>query len=187
MNDDEYDGDGDGDGDEIPVVCQLGIVSAVLGYLSRCKFELNKRHLNAIIAGVNEMMVELDRPSVPATPGMGLAAWIQSDATGLSSRYMARVLASYCKLDDVRVPEERLELKGIHFPHDPADFGRCVGLLDAVPEFRLHDEILLDPVHGKEWNGLIGKWEELEALYREESPSGSAPRLLAEMRKIINS
>ena len=69
-------------------------------------------------------------------------------------------------------------------PVDPSDFGRCMELLDAVPEFRprLKEMAEVSPI----WAGLVECWDELERLYREEVSTGKAPKLYDRMQEIID-
>ncbi len=151
---------------------QPELVGRILKYIDKTGWEggLNCRQMNAIIAGANVIIQELDRPHVAATPGMGWASWLSCDDTGRSSVFMCRVLTggqhgeNYC-------------------PADPADFGRCIGLLDAAPVLRPSLPMLRN--HGPQWTALVDAWTELEALYREELPSGTAPKLFARMRELL--
>jgi hypothetical protein len=53
------------------------------------------------------------------------------------------------------------------YPLDPDDFKRCLKLLKAAPEVRLHFSAIraLSPT----WAALIDHWDELEALFIEEA------------------
>lgn len=131
--------------------------------------ELNQRHTNVIIRAADMVVEELSKDHRPAEPGMGLKAWLQCDDTGLSSRYMARVLCKFGVIGNA-----------VHYPHDPADFGRCVGLLDAEPRLRESISALTEN-HGPQWKVLIEHWDELEVLYR----TGKAPRLSERMKQLL--
>lgn len=65
-------------------------------------------------------------------------------------------------------------------PYDPDDFGRCYRLLQLFPQWRER----LPEVAKKfpEWRGLVGAWDELTALYEEELPKHTAPKLYARMK-----
>lgn len=147
---------------------QADLVLGILTLLEKRKVAVNVRQTNAVINAANDIMDELRRPHTEAAPGCGLRAWYASDSTGLSSRYMASVLAPLAGLMGAGTPGT------INYPHDPADFGRCLTLLDAAPELRPHLAALANG-HGPAWAGLIAAWAELETLYREELPSGKAP------------
>lgn len=56
-------------------------------------------------------------------------------------------------------------------------------MLEAIPEWRgrIHEAADLSP----QWAVLLEHWDELEALYREEEPSGIAPRCYARMKELI--
>lgn len=162
-------------------VSQIDLISGIIKLLDRQGVKvMNARQTNAVIAAANTVVNALAIEHRPATPGMGLTAWLESDDTGMSSRYMACALATLTGLQQaVYVSNDGT----IPSPRDPDDFGRCVRLLDAVPELREHIPALKDG-HGPAWAGLVAAWDELEALYREELPSGKAPRLYERMRGI---
>lgn len=93
------------------------------------------------------------------------ARWAAGSNTGESSKAMLKVMlgerpkTSFC------------------YPHDNSDLGRCIGLLDAVPEYRERlDEM---KAIGPEWKALIEHWPELEARYRRDD------KTLYERMKII--
>jgi predicted HAD superfamily Cof-like phosphohydrolase len=117
-------------------------------------------------------------PDPPVSSATRLMTWRVGDDTGLSSRCLARRLAPPA---GIGVP---IGGHGTDHPLDPADFGRCVRLLEAVPELRPHlpHAAGISPV----WAALVGCWGELEALYREELPSGTARRLYRRMRELID-
>lgn len=103
-------------------------------------------------------------------------AWFIYGETGISSEAMA------CAVSGM-MPNP----KGTHFgnhPHDPDDLNRCIKFLDAVPEARDHlDKVA---VLSKTWAALVGNWSELEALLREEVPTGigRAPKTYARMKQL---
>lgn len=109
-----------------------------------------------------------------AAPDIALRAllWIVGRDTGLSSRTIWAVMMG--------VPPVRP-----YYPADPADFGRCFRLLQAVPEWRTRlSEVA--PVSDV-WAALIERWGEVEALYVEELAGGTgmAPKCYALMKSII--
>lgn len=103
-------------------------------------------------------------------------AWLGAGDTGLSSETMCLYFISG------RAPERLHGFRRISYPLDPSDFGRCVRLLAAVPEWRarLPELAALSP----EWDGLVANWDRLEALYWEELPAKTAPRLYAAMHEL---
>lgn len=165
------------------MICQLDIVNAILDNLERSGLkELNSRQLNAAIRAADKIMTDLHQPHAEAMVGMGLQKWLRSDETGKSSLYMAHILAPLARLGVVQNPRKSYDEMNPH-PYDPSDFSRCVKLLDAVPELRAHLKVLGED-HGPVWSRLIAHWDEMEALYREEFPSGKAPKLYARMTAI---
>jgi hypothetical protein len=159
-------------------VSQIDLIAYITRFLARRGHkDVNVRQINAIIEGANFIVAAFAVPHQPAAAGMGLARWLASDDTGLSSECLARHLAPLAGID---VP---VGGRGTHYPHDPADFGRCLRLLEAVPE--LHTHLARAADISRQWAALVARWEELEGLYREEFPSGSAPKLYRRMKEII--
>ncbi len=153
---------------------QPELVGALLRWLdNRGVKSMISRQLNAVIAAADGIIAAIDDPPRDSAPGMGLRAWLNTDDTGQSSLYMAQVLAPLAGL--------AAPAPGVHsrdpWPHDPGDFGRCVRLLEAVPELRAHVAALANPEHGPVWNGIANEWDALEGLFREEAPSGKCPKL----------
>jgi hypothetical protein len=163
----------------MPQVSQGQLVTAVVAELGRQGVtDANERQMNAVIAAADLIAAAFARGHAAAAPGSGLAAWLASDDTGLSSRYLAYVLGT--------AAGERAPWAGNEHPHDADDFGRCVRLLDAAPALRPHLPALAQG-HGPVWAGLAAAWAELEALYREEAPGGRAPKCYRRVREIIES
>jgi hypothetical protein len=166
---------------------QIDLIVAVTAELERQGFpDANARQLNAVIEGVDRIVAGFGRPHQPAAAGSGLKAWFASDETGLSSRALARALHG-AAFPGVPLPHScrgRGDAGGEH-PHDPSDFGRCLAVLAAEPSLRarLPAAAALSPV----WSRLVAAWDELEALYREEAPSGKAPKLFRRLQEIEGS
>lgn len=104
--------------------------------------------------------------------GQDLKKWFHGPDTGLSSRTIFRKLSG---------KQWRGEFDYDTTPADPADFGRCHRLLHSFTGWRARIVEMAD-VPG--WAGLVAAWDELEALYLEELPSGQCPKLYARMREI---
>lgn len=68
-------------------------------------------------------------------------------------------------------------------PRDPDDFGRCHRLL-AAPWANGWKARMGWMTRYPEWRRIALAWEELDALYVEERPTGNAPRLFARMRAL---
>lgn len=65
------------------------------------------------------------------------------------------------------------------YPHDGSDLGRCIGLLNAVPEYR--ERLAEMKVVGPEWSALVDHWPELEAMHR-----AGGGRLYDRMKSILD-
>jgi len=82
-----------------------------------------------------------------------------------------------------------IELKhGNHHPSDPADFNRCLMLLDAVPEIRDHMDRVA-AISGT-WAKMVDRWDEVEKCFLEEvgfnwSKGHSAPLTYKLMMDVI--
>lgn len=109
------------------------------------------RYFNAIIQAANLICEEYAKPVVRAPKGMGLIEWLASDDTGLSSLFMASKLTGMFKAKYA-------------YPHDPADFGRCLRLVEAVP--KLESKIRDMSQHGKEWAVVAANWHEWAEVCR---------------------
>jgi hypothetical protein len=101
--------------------------------------------------------------------------WLTNGEKGLSSETMCLYLLS---------GEVTRRFPGPMSPSDPSDLGRCLGLLDFVPEWRARLPEMA--AVSAEWAALVPIWDRIEALYREERPTGSAPRCYAAMREALD-
>lgn len=78
------------------------------------------------------------------------AEWALSDDTGASSKTIARHMMG---MD-----------KSYSYPSDGGDLGRCIRLLDAIPEWR--ERLPEMAQHSEAWAALVEHWAELEAMHR---------------------
>lgn len=102
-----------------------------------------------------------------ASAELRAAKWAAAGKTGVSSLAMLAVMTgerpktSFC------------------YPHDGSDLGRCIGLLDAVPEYR--ERLAEMKAIGPEWAALIDHWPELEARWRRDDD-----QLYERMKEILD-
>jgi hypothetical protein len=112
---------------------------------------------------------------VSKTPNAALE-WARGRDTGLSSLLIFEVLSG----------REVFELaqwgRSYIVPWDPSDFGRCYRLLKAVPRWRKRLEKVAQK-HPR-WRPLVDRWDELERLWEEESPTRTCPKLFALMLEL---
>jgi hypothetical protein len=101
--------------------------------------------------------------------------WIKGPDTGMSSLTIMSVLS------DKHKHPGRYEIRG-EYPLDPSDFGRCYRLLALFPEWRSR----LSEVAEKypKWKELVEHWDELEALWEKESPTGMCSKLYDRMQEL---
>lgn len=134
------------------MIAQIELISGILGVMDKLQpgIALLPRQANAVIAAADLIVAQLRTPERTVRPAMGLAAWLASDGTGASSLYMAHVLAGYSH-------------KRQAYPLDSGDFGRCLGLLLAVPNLRERLPVMAE--YGQEWAALIAEWDSLAADY----------------------
>lgn len=101
--------------------------------------------------------------------------WSVSDDTGLSSKTIwAHMMAGMA-------PE-----RGADYPRDVSDLGRCLRLLDRVPEWKPRIQEMAK--YGKYWAALVERWDELAAMYAAEMLAHSgrtAPKTYAMMKSIF--
>lgn len=147
---------------------QIGLFSAINKEI--CKqvpgLPAEPRLMNCVIAAANMIVAEFKKPIVKATPGMGLNAWVQSDDTGMSSRYMAYALSGNAWLMRWGTPE-------FAYPRDPDDLGRCIRLIRAVPELAERVHLMAQSDHGKEWFAVAANWSRWVAMYDDENDDGT--------------
>ena len=86
--------------------------------------------------------------------------WMMAGKTGVSSKTILHVMEG--------TPPPRF---GASVPCDPSDFGRCHGLLEAIPAYRarLHEVAEKYP----EWVGLVREWSKLTDMYAASTASGN--------------
>ncbi|PZR93527.1 MAG: hypothetical protein DI537_10440 [Stutzerimonas stutzeri] len=103
--------------------------------------------------------------------------WIVGEHVGSSS------MAIFAHMTGVK-PRQ-----GFSNPWDPSDFGRCLRLLRAVPEWRVRLPEMAR--RSKAWKALCARWSEIERCMEEEvglnwEKSQSAPRTYELMKEIID-
>jgi len=103
--------------------------------------------------------------------------WLANGQTGISSETIA-FTALGIKYNKAR------------HPYDPADFNRCLLLVEKCPEIINHfDKIKkLSP----EWNAIISNWNEIKELFIQEvgwdwSKAYSAPKTYNRMKVVLES
>ncbi len=81
--------------------------------------------------------------------------WFASGKVGISSKAMA------CAV--IGLPQHGFDKS---MPYDPADFNRCLLLLDEVPEIREKFDTIA--ALSKSWERLILRWDEVEKTFLDE-------------------
>lgn len=136
------------------MVDQIELIAAIGKELGRQKHKyLNARQMGAVINAANLIVAEMETPHRSSVPGEGLTAWLASDDAGMSSKYMAHILADGPKVEPA-------------YPHDADDFGRCSRFLLAVTDRK---EIAAMDSCGKIWQGLVTMWPVLEIAYKHKN------------------
>lgn len=102
--------------------------------------------------------------------------WLAGPDTGASSKSIVVVMER-----DVAL----LAMLGrcLDYPRDPSDLGRCIRLLEIEPSYRARIREM--SIAGPEWAQIAAHWDQLEALYHNEFPSGTAPRCYEMMQGLI--
>lgn len=147
---------------------QMSLISAIANEITRefPGITVVPRQFNAIIAAANGLVEEFAKPIVKATPGMGLEAWLDSDDTGSSSLYMAWCLSGgqFGYWQGRNQPEPA-------YPRDPDDLGRCIRLIEAVPEFG--GKIPEMAHRGSHWLAVTTNWARWVEMYYDENDDGT--------------
>jgi hypothetical protein len=133
-------------------ISQIQLISDIQEMLGKKypDIKLNTRQFNAVIKASTILSNELNKETQHAGEDIGLVAWLASDDVGMSSKYMAQVLAD--------IPGER---EYAH-PYDPSDFKRCQKLLISVPA--LKERLNLMAKESEVWAGLVEDWDEISRL-----------------------
>ncbi len=100
-----------------------------------------------------------------------LNIWLLGNDTGASSK----AIATYLSSGITRPIMSR--------PMDGWDLGRCIRLLDLIPEFRLMFPAMKQ-VH-PQWAILVEHWAELEALYAEDLPTGKMVKSTERIQELL--
>lgn len=98
------------------------------------------------------------------------ATWIVGRDTGSSSKALWAVM---------------MGVKGDgSYPSDGGDLGRCLRLLEAVPEWkaRLPEMSAVSPY----WEALVKHWDELAALHAKDDQRGRHDAVYARMKQILD-
>lgn len=151
---------------------QIALITAITEELNRQIPGLPADgRMNVIIKAANNICAEYSRELVFASPGMGLEKWLDSDDTGKSSLYMAWCLSGgqFGYWQHRRQPEA-------DYPRDPADLGRCIRLIEAVPAFS--GKITEMSKHGYEWQAVARNWVRWVDLHA----NGNGRELYSEMK-----
>lgn len=149
---------------------QIGLISAISTEIEKQipGTPAEPRYMNAIINAANLICDEFRRPIVKASSDMGLTAWLASDDTGASSKYMASILSGQFSVSH-------------NYPWDPSDFGRCIRLLEAVPE--LESELHKMKACSPQWAAVVDNWDKWSELYKARNSN----KLYQEMKSAYNS
>ncbi len=143
---------------------QIELIAAISKELDRQHpgIGVNTRHFNAITRAANIIMTEFDRPDSVAAAGAGLDAWLNSDRVGLSSRFIAYQISEKLGLpfQDGRGRAENYP------PADPADFDRCLHLIEVVPEFAPH--LATMNAFGPKWQAVVQHWDEWKTMLQAD-------------------
>jgi hypothetical protein len=67
-------------------------------------------------------------------------------------------------------------------PCDPADFKRCMDLLDMVPEFANRMQEMKEV--SEQWAAVVDHWDELVQLYYDEYDTRTCQKLYGRMKEL---
>ena len=143
---------------------QIELIAAITKELSRQHpgITMSPRHFNAVTEAATKVVAEYGREDVIAAAGAGLTAWLNSDRVGLSSRFIAYQISEKLGLpfQDGRGRAEN------HPPAAPADFDRCLHLIEVLPEFAPH--LATMNAFGPKWQAVVQHWDEWKTMLQAE-------------------
>ncbi|WP_226982806.1 hypothetical protein [Vibrio navarrensis] len=105
-----------------------------------------------------------------------ILTWLAKDGGGLSSQFMV--------FTALGIEPKRVGC----YPRDPADFNRCLVLIDRVPEVKNFFDVIAQS--NPQWSALIKNWDLIEQTFLEEagldwSKNNRAPKTYALMKEIL--
>lgn len=111
-------------------------------------------------------------PALSPASIKSLGQWFADQDTGISSEAMATIAMG----------AKKSKLARFDAPHDPADFGRCYRLVQAVPELREHFPRIgrMVPAFAE----ILKEWDSLCALYLQDLPSGRSDALYRRIKEL---
>ncbi|MEZ8292414.1 hypothetical protein AB6D11_01025 [Vibrio splendidus] len=139
-----------------PVISQIQLISAITKEMKSQNPDINidLPMYNVILSAANLVCDESARERVYATMPMTRQEWLESDDTGLSSKFLCGVITG---------PEGLLHSDG-PLPCDFADLGRCVRMVRALGGHEyLHRLSQCEPG----WVRIGEHWSIIEAWYDE--------------------
>ncbi|WP_288985817.1 hypothetical protein [uncultured Pseudoalteromonas sp.] len=139
---------------------QMALFSAISKELTRQHPDMPviSSVFNKCIEAANLICDECEREQIMARKGMSLLEWFNCDDTGLSSRYMARVI-------DGSTPHQIL-IREYEYPRDADDLGRCIRMVRACG---LENHVFLLLTTGHEWHQIANDWEKLVTWYDQNN------------------
>lgn len=109
------------------------------------------------------------------TLAMQVLNWQAKGDVGISSATMASIALGMKK---------NFYHSHFGYPLDPADFNRCMLLVDEIPEIKQHFAAISRSVPA--FKGILDNWEELTDILRKEKKKGkSAPKTYARMQELL--
>lgn len=104
------------------------------------------------------------------------AVWLANGERGMSSDAIVQ------KATGVRVGDAFHD--GTAIPYDPADFRRCVLLVQCYPILRFKLPEMAEV--STQWANIVNHWDELESLYNleKDNTDGKAPKLYRRLREL---
>ncbi len=145
----------------------LGVSSALGANLAVCRE-----------GDIEKWELEINDKAKKSSGGDDELKWLRSTDTGTSS------LTIFSVLSELHGVAALARTYGADIPHDPDDFGRCYRLIERFPHWRNRLSEVSDrfPI----WKPFVETWEQLEALWKAESPSGKCPQLYKKIKELLN-
>lgn len=122
-----------------------------------CQIFYSKLHICSSLEELNTICVAPDISHYNDTERKAYA-WLESGKTGLSSI----TICNYLLPDLSHHSFDKDDIDKGYYPHDSADFKRCLGFFNAVPE--LESSIPLLSNINPTWQKLVQQWDNIKEL-----------------------
>lgn len=168
---------------------QVDLIAAILAVVDKHAPEdgYTARQMQTVVEAADKVRAAFGGPPRRSTAGAGLVAWLLSDDVGASSLAMARHLGMHTRVPGWEEAFQRSSDRNCinDIPRDMGDFGRCLTLLAAVPEFAPHLKTMATV--SAAWSHVVARWDWLARVWclSREQDRDNLPRQARANRDVL--